>query len=672
MRFICSTRGSRKLIVISSVFMALAFLLATALATSLLSGSASAQMGGGGGMGGDMAKGAEIFRANCSSCHGDKGEGGKKSWIDNATTAPTIAGMGGMMIQNAVRNGFAPQMPAFPHQEISDTELQSVMQYVRNLPGSYIAPPAAQHTITITDEDPWYNPMQISINPGDTVRFVNTGKTYHPGTQIEYVTSEGTEGVDSGLLAPGASWYYTFDTPGKFTFICKIHPYMRGEVYVGQGFTPPSYSVDAPAPLPTVPGVGEVWVAAQWQDWPGKAKDGVVQVIDASTWTVTSQIPVGNNPHHLWFNGDESKLLATSWYDNYVSLIDGNTKQVTGNYVAGTAPAHSTCDPGLNWDVTIEGSNYLQYMRQSDMALNGKTTVSGFGPHGVWYGGNKIVTSNSMDSTLSAIDANTKAEMAYVKVGLYPLGAGVNSTGTIAATGNCLGSSVSIVDIVNEVKVRDIPVSGCAVQVPFTPDDRYIAVAHSPYLSVIDVAKAMDTVNYPDPASAIVGTVWTGKGAHGVDFGEKSGGGLYAYVTNKYENYVSVVDMATVTKAGDVPLVTTTTGKVALVGATDTGAQGVATRTTASQPPADVTAPVTTLSPMPPSGWLRKSYSGTLSCNDNGGSGCAKTEYRINGGAWITGTSIYINTKGTHTVEYRSTDAAGNVENTRSATVRIR
>lgn len=87
-----------------------------------------------------------------------------------------------------------------------------------------------------------------------------------------------------------------------------------------------------------------------------------------------------------------------------------------------------------------------------------------------------------------------------------------------------------------------------------------------------------DVAGWPDPASAIVANIPTGSGAHGVAFGPKAGGGDYAYVSHEFENYVSVIDVATRTRAGDVPLVTTTTGKITLAGASDTGGNGISVR----------------------------------------------------------------------------------------------
>jgi len=74
----------------------------------------------------------------------------------------------------------------------------------------------------------------------------------------------------------------------------------------------------------------------------------------------------------------------------------------------------------------------------------------------------------------------------------------------------------------------------------------------------------------------------------------------------------------------------------------------------------DATPPVT--DDNAPSGWQNTNFDITLTCND--ANGCSSTQYRINGGAWTTGTTISITTEGNHTIEYNSTDNAGNVEAT--------
>jgi hypothetical protein len=102
------------------------------------------------------------------------------------------------------------------------------------------------------------------------------------------------------------------------------------------------------------------------------------------------------------------------------------------------------------------------------------------------------------------------------------------------------------------------------------------------------------------------------------------------------------------------------------------------------QPPLtpDTTPPVTTASGHDAL-WHNSPVTVTLSAVDNAGGsgmvgGLAKTEYKVDGAAsWTTGTSVVIgapadhSNDGVHTVSYRSTDAAGNVEATKNCTVKI-
>ena len=52
-------------------------------------------------------------------------------------------------------------------------------------------------------------------------------------------------------------------------------------------------------------------------------------------------------------------------------------------------------------------------------------------------------------------------------------------------------------------------------------------------------------------------------------------------------------------------------------------------------------------------------------------SGVKSTEYRLDGGAWQTGSSVTVSGDGVHALDYRSSDNAGNVEATKSAQVKI-
>ena len=92
---------------------------------------------------------------------------------------------------------------------------------------------------------------------------------------------------------------------------------------------------------------------------------------------------------------------------------------------------------------------------------------------------------------------------------------------------------------------------------------------------------------------------------------------------------------------------------------------------------ADEVAPDTTHRLDPPGnarGWHRAPVAVRLAAADTGGSGVRETHYRVGDGPWAAlpaGAPIRIATQGTTVVQYRSTDAAGNVEPARTALVRI-
>jgi hypothetical protein len=84
----------------------------------------------------------------------------------------------------------------------------------------------------------------------------------------------------------------------------------------------------------------------------------------------------------------------------------------------------------------------------------------------------------------------------------------------------------------------------------------------------------------------------------------------------------------------------------------------------------DSIAPVTTVSAK----YLGKgpiSLAVLFSATDNL-SGVARTEYRLDGSPWTTGTSLVISESGLHTILFRSIDVAGNVEKKNSITVNVK
>jgi len=82
------------------------------------------------------------------------------------------------------------------------------------------------------------------------------------------------------------------------------------------------------------------------------------------------------------------------------------------------------------------------------------------------------------------------------------------------------------------------------------------------------------------------------------------------------------------------------------------------------------TTPPTTTANVTNGMWYDSDVTVVLTCSDNGN--CNSTAYRKDGGgAWTTGNTTTFNTEGNHTIEYNSTDTAGNVETTKTTTFYI-
>ena len=64
--------------------------------------------------------------------------------------------------------------------------------------------------------DGYFAPAQVAVPIGTTVVWMNQGQSYHT------VTS--TQGVfDSGVIRPGAGYYFTFTAPGKYVYHDNYH-----------------------------------------------------------------------------------------------------------------------------------------------------------------------------------------------------------------------------------------------------------------------------------------------------------------------------------------------------------------------------------------------------------------------------------------------------------------
>jgi len=93
-------------------------------------------------------------------------------------------------------------------------------------PQAQVTPAAASNVITIKDFV--FDPSSLTVKAGTTVTWVNQGSATHT------VSSDQNSPVQfaSAQLPTGASYSFTFASPGSYPYHCSIHPSMVGTIRV--------------------------------------------------------------------------------------------------------------------------------------------------------------------------------------------------------------------------------------------------------------------------------------------------------------------------------------------------------------------------------------------------------------------------------------------------------
>ena len=117
---------------------------------------------------------------------------------------------------------------------------------ILSLAAMLISAPAApaQDEMTVSIQDFFFDPDQLTVAPGTTVTWVNEGEAPHT------VTSTDGKELDSATLQPGDTYSFTFkdDYAGEtYAYQCTIHPQMKASVKVSGGgeMATPSASASA-------------------------------------------------------------------------------------------------------------------------------------------------------------------------------------------------------------------------------------------------------------------------------------------------------------------------------------------------------------------------------------------------------------------------------------------
>lgn len=275
---------------------------------------------------------------------------------------------------------------------------------------------------------------------------------------------------------------------------------------------------------------GTVWLANEGGN--------SLTAIDASRNEIVATLDGIEGPHNLQVSPDGGTVWAVSGHDSLAAMVDATTLELHGVVPTGKEPAHVVVTPD----------------------------------------GRRAYATNGGDDTVTAIDVAAMKPITTIPVGRFPHGFRPSPDGKWLFVANAKGTTVSIVDVAANKRVADVEVGKSPVQVGFDPEGKfvYVSLNGEDAVAKVDVAKRrlvakqrvgagpiqvyvtpnggkllvanQGTADRPSTTLSIldlrsfdvVGTVETGKGAHGVVVDPSS---RHAYVTNIYGDDVAVVDL---------------------------------------------------------------------------------------------------------------------------------
>jgi plastocyanin len=106
----------------------------------------------------------------------------------------------------------------------AETETPAPAQPTEAAAPTVAAPAAQEAPVDIREFE--FSPSTVEISVGDTVTWTNQGTVPHTAT------AERRDILQSGAIAPGASFSQVFNEAGEFPYFCEFHPNMTGTIVV--------------------------------------------------------------------------------------------------------------------------------------------------------------------------------------------------------------------------------------------------------------------------------------------------------------------------------------------------------------------------------------------------------------------------------------------------------
>jgi Tol biopolymer transport system component/plastocyanin len=182
-----------------------------------------------------------------------------------------------------------------------------------------------QAVTTVTIRDFAFDPDEVTIQPGDIVRWVNAGQVVHT------VTSD--QGLFHGVLLPGETFALRFLSTGTYSYHCLYHPQMTGRVVVV-----PQAPAATPSPGPTVVPGAETILFDYFADSTSATRTDLFLVEpdgtdrrDITNTPLVSEVQPSWSPdrQHVAFSATAGNPSSGPWTISVLDLPSGQSRQIT-------------------------------------------------------------------------------------------------------------------------------------------------------------------------------------------------------------------------------------------------------------------------------------------------------------------------------------------------------
>ncbi|GKS87644.1 YncE family protein [Acidovorax sp. SUPP1855] len=261
-----------------------------------------------------------------------------------------------------------------------------------------------------------------------------------------------------------------------------------------------------------------------------------ISVIDPATWTETSRIPTGKEPHHMYLTPDEKSLVVANALADTLTFIDPKTAQVQRTVRGIVDPYHLRFTPDMKWLITAANRlNHVDFYRWDgkDLTLVQRVATAKTPSH-LWVDSqSRTVYSTMQDSDeLVAIDIATQKVKWRIKTGAMPADIYGSPDDKFLFIGLTGSDSVEVFDVSENTprSVQRIKTGSGAHAFRGAGDKRHVYVSNrvANTISKIDMVKRQVVDTYPAPG--------------GPDCMDVSADGRWIYVSARWARKMLVID----------------------------------------------------------------------------------------------------------------------------------